>query len=314
MTDPRWPSVSVVVPTVGRPELVDAVRSVLAQDYPGQVEAVVVVDGDAGAAADLGRWHTEGVRLVRTAGRRGAGAARNLGVRTGHGELVAFLDDDDVWDPTKLRTQVTSRAALPDPHRVVTSCRVRWRRPGQTGMSRPVPDLLPPPEMPVEDYLFRRRRPSLARAVIPTPTLLTTRELAVAVPWDEGLPRHQDWDWLLRAQETVDARVVMCPEALIVCTTGSSDSISAGADWRASLRWCSDRSRTWSARTRVDFLVGQPLRYALQDRSGRGAATVLARAAATRRLPSWQAVAVGASGLLPRRAFERAALLSGRVS
>lgn len=314
MGEHRWPRVSVVVPSLGRPELTAAVGSVLAQDYPGEVETVVVIDGDSRTAADLPQLDAIGVRVLTTGGRRGAGAARNLGVQAATGDLVALLDDDDTWEVAKLSTQVRSRAGLSDAERVVTSCRVRWRRPGHAARSRPVPDVLPPPGTRVEDYLFRRRRPTLGRAVLPTPTLLMTRRLALAVPWDEQLTRHQDWDWVVRAQDDAGARFAMCPEPLVVCATGSAGSISAGADWSTSARWCLSRGSSWSPATRVDFLVAQPLRYALQGRSARGTATVLSMVARTRRPPSWQAALVGGSGLLSRRAFETAALISGRSS
>src|SRR5262249_36806985 len=46
-----------------------------------------------------------GVRLVRTR-QRGVAAARNLGVAVSRGDLIAFLDSDDLWLPDKLQVQV----------------------------------------------------------------------------------------------------------------------------------------------------------------------------------------------------------------
>jgi glycosyltransferase involved in cell wall biosynthesis len=45
---------------------------------------------------------------------RGPGAARNLGIRESSGPIVAFLDQDDVWFPHKLRLQVEPLARDPD--------------------------------------------------------------------------------------------------------------------------------------------------------------------------------------------------------
>ncbi len=316
MEDAGWPSVSVVVPSTGRPQLLEAVAGVRSQDYPGAVETVVVLDGeeDHGVA---GRLRATGASVLRTLRRAGAGAARNLGSGAASGRLVAYLDDDDLWVPGKLTAQVgllrdlaaSGGAAAP----VVATSRVRFRPAGATSLSRAVPDRLPVPGSRVEDYLFRRRRPSLGRALVQTSTLLLPRDLALAVPWDEDLPRHQDWDWVTRAQDEAGARFVMHPEPLVVCATGSAGSISAAADWSSSVAWAERRGGGWSPATRADFLAGQSLRYALQARSAPGVRAVLGAVARTRRVPSWQATAVGLGGLLTRRAFEAVALSTGRA-
>ena len=89
-------SVSVVLPTRGRPGLMrEAVWSVLGQTVPAS-EIVVVDDGGEGEAervvAPLRRGARVPVRVVQGAG-RGPGAARNAGMAEARGELVAFLDD-----------------------------------------------------------------------------------------------------------------------------------------------------------------------------------------------------------------------------
>lgn len=309
-----WPRVSVVVPSGARPELLHAVASVHAQDYPGEVETVVVLDGGGDHADLLARLSTAGVTVRETGRRAGADVARNLGATAATGELVAYLDDDDVWEPDKLRTQVELLRRLGGDGQgpLVVSCRVRFRRPGGSELSRPVPDRLPTPGQRVEDYLFRRRRPTLGRALVQTSTLLLPRELALAVPWDEQLTRHQDWDWVTRAQDEAGARLVMCPAPLVVCATGSTGSISARPDWASSLAWAVRRGEGWLAGTRADFLVGQPLRYALQARSLTGVGRVLAAVATGGRPPSPLPLVIGLGGLLPRRTFEAAALRSGR--
>lgn len=109
-----WPSVSVVIPTKDRPELVRrAVESVLAQDYPGDIDVVVVFDGGEPdqALATEGDHRTVSV----TANRRTPGLAggRNSGILAVRGDLVAFCDDDDVWLPGKLLAQVAALESQP---------------------------------------------------------------------------------------------------------------------------------------------------------------------------------------------------------
>ena len=105
----RFPSVSVVLPTRGRPTLLrEAVRSVLGQTLP-PTEIVVVDDGGEGEAkrvlSPIRQAAGIPVGVVEGPG-RGPGAARNAGMAEATGELIAFLDDDDLWLPQKLEWQV----------------------------------------------------------------------------------------------------------------------------------------------------------------------------------------------------------------
>ena len=104
------PRVSVVVPTRGtKPEQLDrALRSVLAQTLP-PYEIIVVVDGDAQKAASIrpppGPCKVAVLSLGQPSNGR-PGLVRNRGCGAARGDWVAFLDDDDVWAPDKLRLQL----------------------------------------------------------------------------------------------------------------------------------------------------------------------------------------------------------------
>jgi glycosyltransferase involved in cell wall biosynthesis len=109
-------SVSVILPTHNRPRLLaEAAGSVLSQQRPPE-ELIVVDDSNAGEAArvleGLGRSCAPGITAIRGPG-RGPGAARNAGLRAAQSELVAFLDDDDVWHPRKLEMQLPVFARVP---------------------------------------------------------------------------------------------------------------------------------------------------------------------------------------------------------
>ncbi|HEY6428791.1 MAG TPA: glycosyltransferase, partial [Acidimicrobiales bacterium] len=100
--------VSVVIPTYNRPiELAQTVRSVLGQ-VDVEVEIVIVDDGDSRGA--LGPVQEDPrVRVVVTPQPgSGEGAARNAGLETVAAAWVAFCDDDDLWHPRKLATQLAT--------------------------------------------------------------------------------------------------------------------------------------------------------------------------------------------------------------
>ena len=103
-------SVSVVIPTFGRPALVArAAATALGQTVP-PLEVLVVADGHDPRTREV----VEGLadqrcRYLELPVHRGAGAARNLGVAEARGDLVAFLDDDDEWLPHQARA--TARGA-----------------------------------------------------------------------------------------------------------------------------------------------------------------------------------------------------------
>jgi glycosyltransferase involved in cell wall biosynthesis len=103
------PLVSVVIPvTVDRAFLLRrALKSVAAQSYRN-VEVVVVQDGPGQEVQEIldGLAIDRPVRLVKSPGKIGAAAARNLGVGMARGDLVAFLDSDDEWLPRKLEKQI----------------------------------------------------------------------------------------------------------------------------------------------------------------------------------------------------------------
>lgn len=98
--DDSWPSVSVVVCSHnGAATLGECLDRVEALDYP-DFELVVVLDGCSDGCAEIAAGR--GAVVVET-GHRGLGHARNVGIETGRGELVAFLDDDAFPDRDWLR-------------------------------------------------------------------------------------------------------------------------------------------------------------------------------------------------------------------
>ena len=116
---PVSPLVSVV--TIYRDAerfLAEAVESVVAQSFPDW-ELLLVDDGSSDGGPEIAAGYAERlpgrVRSLAHPGgaHRGMSATRNVGVDAATGELVAFLDADDVWRPGRLASAVDALAAHP---------------------------------------------------------------------------------------------------------------------------------------------------------------------------------------------------------
>jgi glycosyltransferase involved in cell wall biosynthesis len=105
--------VSVIIPAFNAEAfLADAVASVLAQPC-ARVEVLIIDDGSTDGTARLAAGFPDPVRHVRQA-HRGLPAARNHGVRIARGEVLAFLDADDLWSRDKLGLQLALLRSAPD--------------------------------------------------------------------------------------------------------------------------------------------------------------------------------------------------------
>jgi glycosyltransferase involved in cell wall biosynthesis len=118
MSNATSPLVSVVIPFLNSESfLADAVESVVRQTYP-RWELLLVDDGSTDRGAELARaaasrdsrityfFHPGGANL-------GPAASRNVGIAAAHGDLIAFLDADDVWLPGKLAEQIEALEGEP---------------------------------------------------------------------------------------------------------------------------------------------------------------------------------------------------------
>jgi glycosyltransferase involved in cell wall biosynthesis len=109
MTAGTSPEISVIIATYNRRAMLrEALASVATQRSENSAltfEVIVVDDGSSdGTWNDLSGAQSDTLRTVRTAN-RGPAAARNRGIALARGELIAFLDSDDLWMPEKLARQ-----------------------------------------------------------------------------------------------------------------------------------------------------------------------------------------------------------------
>lgn len=142
----RPPHVSIVmIFKDAAPYLAEAAGSALAQTWRHR-ELLLVDDGSTDGSGEvaqaLASTHA-GVRVLHHPGRvnRGMSASRALGIEHADGDLVAFLDGDDVWLPDHLAHEVALLHANP-PARMVVGRALMWRSwsdPGAPDVPTPLP-------------------------------------------------------------------------------------------------------------------------------------------------------------------------------
>lgn len=218
-----WPTVTAVVPSHGRPQLLRAaITSILAQQYPGRLDVIVVHDGEP---ADSNLVDEFGGRVLVASNSREPGlcGARNTGILLADSEFIAFCDDDDQWLPGKLMKQVERLRA--EPAAVMSSTAVRVKYAGTesvrlAGTQHVTYEMLLVSRMTMlhsSSFVLRRD------ALLGNLGLLDTQ-----LPGGMG----EDWDLLLRAARI--RPIAHVDEPLVDILWGSRSFFTR--DWRMRLR------------------------------------------------------------------------------
>lgn len=107
------PKVSIIVPAYNvAAYIADCLNSILAQTYPNY-ETIVVDDGSTDATEAAVLPFLNSVRYVKQP-HWGVSAARNTGIQLASGDVVAFLDADDLWLPSHLAESLAVFRRSPD--------------------------------------------------------------------------------------------------------------------------------------------------------------------------------------------------------
>ncbi len=189
------PRISVVLPAHNRSDvLARAIQSVVDQRLK-EFELVIVDDGSTDDSVAVARsFKDERIKVLELGENRGGNVARNTGVRAARAPLIAFLDSDDSYLPEKLERVVTEFDAKPDMELLVDSF-IKVQPSGARVVRRnPV----------INDRETFRRALFTRQLWKATPSITARRDAIMSVMFDETLRRLQDFDFLIRASETVN--------------------------------------------------------------------------------------------------------------
>ena len=219
------PLVSVLVPAYNaEPWIAETLVSVEAQTY-ANIETVVVDDGSADGTLAVAKAFEGPHVKVLAQSNAGASAARNRALAEAQGDLVQYLDADDLLAPDKIARQVDRLRAEPE-GTVASGPWVRFHQtPGDLGRgSEPGwEDYAPAARWLVQSW-------SVGGGMMPPLGWLTPRPLIEAAgPWDERLSLNDDGEFFARVL-TRATKVAFCSSAWGYYRSGIADSLSRRTD------------------------------------------------------------------------------------
>ncbi len=174
--------VSIVMPVYnGGDFIAEGIASILAQPYR-PLEVIVVDDGSTDDSAMIAEQFGDLVRCYRQPN-AGTPAARNRGLGLARGEVIGFLDADDLFAPNKLAQQLPRLVANPGVD-VVIGGNQYWILNGGAGSA---PDFTPMES----DHLTLQLGCTLFRRTV----------FERIGTFDETMRYCDDWDWFMRARE-----------------------------------------------------------------------------------------------------------------
>jgi glycosyltransferase involved in cell wall biosynthesis len=245
------PLVSVVIPTLHRPNLVvRAINSALNQTYK-EIEVIVVVDGpDEDTITAVRSMEDPRLQVVINSRSLTAAGARNVGADRAAGEWIAFLDDDDEWLSNKLERQI---AFASECEPALVSCLSRVVTPVATYV---LPQVIYDNSTSLDEYLFDRRSLFKGPGFIQTSSYLLPRRLFDKVRFNVESP-HDDWELILRLSKQKGIRIETVPEVLVVLYFEENrGSLTSRTTWSASLSWLDTIQPIITPRAYSGFCLG----------------------------------------------------------
>jgi len=199
----RSPLVSVIIPTYNRAHLLGrAIQSVLNQTYQ-DFELIIVDDASSDNTEEVVKsFHDDRIKYIRHDENKGAGAARNTGIKAARGEYIAFQDDDDKWLPNKLEKQVKVLEDSPPEIGVVYTDFQRFDKKSENK----------PKMVKVMRISGDIHGALLEDNFIGTPTVLVKKQCFEKVGmFDEELPQLEDWELWIRISKYYHFRYIKEP-------------------------------------------------------------------------------------------------------
>jgi glycosyltransferase involved in cell wall biosynthesis len=184
------PTVSVIMPAYNAARFIDrTIESVLNQTFT-DFELLIIDDGSIDKTLEIANQYALGDRRIKVFSQvnQGVSAARNHGVKLAKGNLIAFLDADDIWFADKLAAHIEHFAA--NPNLAVSFARVEFmsiegKPTGQISTSRLI-NLQP------QDFLYENPTTTMSNLIA------RTEVFSLVGGFAEDMSYSEDLEWLFR--------------------------------------------------------------------------------------------------------------------
>lgn len=202
--------ISVIIPTFNRAHLLKrCITSIINQTYK-DIEIIIVDDASTDNTSDIiSELSHDKIRYYKLKENKGACYARNYGVQKALGEYIAFQDSDDVWNTDKLQKQINY---LIEKNADLVFCSFTLHTEEKK--------IEFPPQQIDENKISKL---ILKYNFVSTQTILAKKECLIDIPFDNDIPRLQDWDLMIRF--TQKFKVYHLHESLVTMYQ-QTDSIS----------------------------------------------------------------------------------------
>lgn len=179
--------VSVIIPTYNRQETIfAAINSVLEQSY-SNLELLIVDDGSTDNTINIiSSINDSRIKVYKQDKNRGANYCRNYGISKAAGEYIAFNDSDDIWHTDKLEKCI-KKLENSDIDIVFSSFLRIYKNNKDIS-----------PEYNLNDFFDKYEKLLLLGNCMSTQTIVAKRQCLLDTPFDNDLPRLQDWDLAIR--------------------------------------------------------------------------------------------------------------------
>ncbi|MEA2006366.1 MAG: glycosyltransferase [Acidobacteriota bacterium] len=210
---------SIIIPTFNRASFLrEAIQSVLDQDKfetlysSGEIEILIVDDGSSDETKEVVKEFSPRVKYYYQT-HKGVSSARNKGLELAKGNLIAYLDSDDLWKNDKLRIQMNFMNAFP--RAVVCYTEEIWIRRG----------VFVNPKKKHKKYSGWIFDKVLPICLLSLSSAMFRREVFDKVGcFDEEFPACEDYDFGIRVAQKYPVHLIKKP--LIVKRGGHPDQLS----------------------------------------------------------------------------------------
>jgi glycosyltransferase involved in cell wall biosynthesis len=209
MATPVQPLVSCIIPTKDRPHLISrAITSVLKQSY-SKIEVIVIDDSTNSNTKQVISQFGAKVIYIKNGQSKGAPYSRNIGLAEAKGDIISFLDDDDVWMPNKIEAQLKLLSRYP-----IVSCNYTTVVNGKMTYIRR-PKLVTYEKMLYYNYLGS------------CSCVIAAADVVASCYFDENIKLGQDWDmWLSIMKKNAIKQATNVDEYLVDYNSGEHSRIS----------------------------------------------------------------------------------------